>query len=94
MAGVSGTGRAIQRDMTDIKAKLETIEGAKVWEADKAATPHIRVYFGGDSYVAVTDEGDSYGIEFVAGEGLSYKRRQRLAALYTAKVEAALGVSS
>lgn len=92
--GVGGTGRAIgvsMANVAEIKSKLETIEGGKVWVAEQAATPHVRVYFGGNSYVAVTDEGDSYGIEFVAGDGLSYKKRQRLAAQYTAKVSAALG---
>ena len=80
-------------NLNEIAQKLQGIEGGKVWIANEATTPHVRVYFGGDSYVAVTDEGDSYGIEFVAGDGLSLKRRSRLAAQYTAKVESALGVA-
>jgi len=79
-------------NLADIVSKLEAIEGGRVWAAEKASEPHVRVYFGGDSYVAVTDEGDSYGVAFVAGEGLSYKRRERLSAQYSAKVSAALGV--
>ena len=76
--------------LNQIAEKLKGVEGGKVWIGSEAAEPHVRVYFGGDSYVAVTDEGDSYGIEFVAGEGISFKRRQRLAAQYTAKVQSAL----
>ncbi len=70
---------------------LETIEGGNVWTGDKV--PEVRVYFGGDSYVAVTDEGETYGVKFVAGVSAGgLKRRARLAKQYEAKVFAALGV--
>ena len=81
-------------NLIQIAEKLKGVEGGNVWIGKDASEPHVRVYFGGDSYVAVTDEGESYGIKFVAGDGISYKRRQRLAAQYTAKVESALGVAS
>src|SRR5262249_16229174 len=80
-------------ELREIAAKLETIEGARTWIAEKASEPDVRVYFGGDSYVAVTPEQDDmYGIEFVPGDGLSFKKRQRFRELYTRKVESALGV--
>lgn len=68
----------------DLEALAEKLKatGGRVWIANKADRPHVRVYWGED-YVRVYEDADGYEWDYV-GSG-SIKRRK-----CTAKVEAAL----
>ena len=75
--------------LKELAAKLATVEGGRVWIAEKASEPHVRVYFG-EHYVAVYDRGESYYWTFVAAPGTSMTATRRKSAVYTGRVEAAL----